>query len=71
MWNELLLNKYSITNIKVLLTWMSNQPLVHDVGRLGRRQIGRICGDVDESMSDHGNHTNGAAEMPKCKGIEA
>ena len=40
--------------ILVLLTLMSDQPYVHEGGRLGGRQSGRKCGDVDESMSNHG-----------------
>ena len=38
----------------VLLTLMSDQPLVHEGGRLGGRQSGRKCGDVDDYLSDHG-----------------
>ena len=41
--------------ILVLLTLMSDQPLVHEGGRLGGRQSGRKCGDVDDYLSDHGN----------------
>ena len=33
---------------------MSKQPPVCEGGRFGGRQSGRKCGDVDESMSDHG-----------------
>ena len=39
----------------VLLTLMSDQPIVHEGGRLGGRQSGRKCGDVDDYLSDHGN----------------
>ena len=45
-----------MATILVLLTLMSNQPLVHKGGRLRGRQSGRKCGDVDESMSDHGTY---------------
>ena len=40
--------------ILVLLTLMSDQPLVHEGGRLEGRQSGRKCGDVDDYLSDHG-----------------
>ena len=34
---------------------MSKQPHVREGGRFRGRQSGRKCGDVDESMSDHGS----------------
>ena len=40
--------------ILVLLTLMSDQPLVHDLCRLRGRQSGRKCGDVYDYLSDHG-----------------
>ena len=44
-----------MATILVLLTLMSNQPLVHKGGRLRGRQSGRKCGDVDDYLSEHGN----------------
>ena len=35
---------------------MANQSLVLEGGLFGGRQSGQKCGDVDESMSDYGNH---------------
>ena len=46
----------ALTTIFVLLTLVSNQPPVHEGGRFRGRQSGRKCGDVDESMSDHGTY---------------
>ena len=43
-----------LATILVLVTLLSNQPLVHKGGRPRGRQSGRKCGDVDDYLSDHG-----------------
>ena len=43
-----------LTTTLVLLTLISQLPPVLRRGRFKGRQSGRKCGDVDESMSDHG-----------------
>ena len=55
-----------MTTTLVLLTLMSNQPLVREGGRFEGRQSGRKCGDVDESMSNHGT-THIHLQTEKCK----
>ena len=41
-------------HIFVRLTLMTKQLLIHEVGRLGGRQRGRKCGEVDDFLSEHG-----------------
>ena len=51
---------------------MSKQPPVCKGGRFGGRQSGRKCGDVDESMSEHGTYTtqnNSYVLFPGIKGL--
>ena len=46
---------------------MSDQPLVHEGGRLGGRQSGRKCGDVDDYLSDHGTCLSWMTSLDKCQ----
>ena len=44
-----------LTTTLVLMTLMSKQPSVLKGGHFKGRKSGRKCGDVDESMSNHGS----------------
>ena len=44
-----------LTTTLLLISWPWSQPPTRKGGQLGGRPTGRKCGDVDESMSDHGS----------------